>query len=68
MDILKVNISGTDLQKALKGAGVYEGKIDGKIGAKTKAAVIEFQKAHNLKGDGVVGQKTWNELKQYLTE
>ena len=67
-DILKVDVSGMDLQKALKGAGVYDGKVDGKVGPRTKNAVVEFQKQHNLKADGVVGQKTWNELKQYLTE
>jgi len=67
-DILKVDVSGTELQKALKSAGVYDGKVDGKIGPRTKNAVIEFQRQHSLKADGVVGQKTWNELKQYLTE
>ena len=65
-DIIKVGISGRELQKALKGAGTYTGKVDGKVGAMTKAAVVEFQKAHSLKADGVVGQKTWNELKVYL--
>ncbi len=65
-DIIKVGISGRELQKALKAAGVYEGKIDGKVGSMTKAAVVEFQKAHSLKADGVVGQKTWSELKVYL--
>ena len=66
-DIIHVSgVTGRELQKALKGAGVYEGKIDGKIGSRTKAAVVEFQKAHSLKSDGVVGQKTWNELKTYL--
>jgi murein L,D-transpeptidase YcbB/YkuD len=65
-DIIRVGISGRELQKALKGAGVYQGKVDGKVGAMTKAAVVEFQKAHSLKADGVVGQKTWNELKAYL--
>jgi peptidoglycan hydrolase-like protein with peptidoglycan-binding domain len=69
LDIIKVSgVSGRELQKALKAAGVYEGKIDGKVGPKTKAAVVEFQGAHSLKADGVVGQKTWNELKAYLTE
>ncbi len=67
LDIIHIGgVSGRELQKALKGAGVYEGKVDGKIGPKTKAAVVEFQKAHSLKADGVVGQKTWNELKSYL--
>jgi murein L,D-transpeptidase YcbB/YkuD len=66
--INKVSASASDIQKALKGAGLYEGKIDGKLGAKTKAAVVEFQKKHNLKSDGVIGQKTWAELKTYLAE
>jgi peptidoglycan hydrolase-like protein with peptidoglycan-binding domain len=66
LDIIRVGVSGRELQKALKAAGVYEGKVDGKVGAMTKAAVVEFQKAHSLKADGVVGQKTWNELKAYL--
>jgi peptidoglycan hydrolase-like protein with peptidoglycan-binding domain len=65
-DIIRVGIGGRELQKALKAAGVYEGKVDGKVGAMTKTAVVEFQKAHSLKADGVVGQKTWNELKVYL--
>ncbi len=67
-DLVKVDVSGTELQKALKGAGVYDGKIDGKIGPRTKSAIMEFQRQHSLKADGVVGPKTWNELKQYKTE
>ena len=66
-DIIRVSgVTGRELQKALKAAGVYEGKVDGKVGSRTKASVVEFQKAHSLKADGVVGQKTWNELKAYL--
>ncbi len=67
LDIIHVaGVSGRELQKALKAAGVYEGKVDGKVGSRTKAAVVEFQKAHSLKADGVVGQKTWSELRTYL--
>lgn len=66
-DIIRVGgVTGRELQKALRAAGVYEGKIDGKVGSRTKAGVVEFQKAHSLKADGVVGQKTWSELKAYL--
>ena len=66
--MVRVAVAPADIQKALKGAGYYEGKIDGKIGQKTRSAVIEFQRSHNLKADGVIGQKTWSELKTYLTE
>ena len=66
--IIRVAVAPSEVQKALKGAGLYEGKIDGKIGAKTKAAVVEFQKQHNLKADGMIGQKTWTELKAYLNQ
>ncbi len=65
-DILRVNVSPEKLQAALKGAGVYTGKVDGKIGAGTKLAIKAFQKSHGLKADGVVGKKTWDELKAYL--
>lgn len=55
-----------DIQAALKAAGLYTGNIDGKIGPKTKRAIVEFQKARGLKADGKVGPKTWAELEQYL--
>lgn len=35
---------------------------DGDFGAKSKAAVIDFQKANGLEADGVCGPKTWTEL------
>ena len=54
------------IQTALKKAGFYKGEIDGKIGPRTKAAIRAFQKAKKLNPDGVVGAKTWEELKRYL--
>lgn len=56
-----------DMQTALKAANFYTGNIDGKIGPKTKRAIVEFQKAKGLKADGKVGPKTWIELEKYLT-
>lgn len=64
--IIRVKASPEKIQRALKSAGVYTGAVDGKIGAGTKAAIIEFQKSHGLKADGVLGRKTWEELKVYL--
>jgi peptidoglycan hydrolase-like protein with peptidoglycan-binding domain len=65
-NIIKVAATGMEVQKALKNAGVYDGKVDGKIGSRTKTAVVEFQRQHSLKADGVIGQKTWSVLKTYL--
>jgi len=56
------------IQIALQKADFYEGKIDGKIGPKTKEAIKAFQKAKGLKIDGDVGAQTWVELKKYLKE
>jgi peptidoglycan hydrolase-like protein with peptidoglycan-binding domain len=64
--IIRVKVSPEKIQRALKAAGVYTGPVDGKIGAGTKEAIIEFQKSHGLKADGVLGRKTWDELKTYL--
>ncbi len=46
------------LQKALKILGYYTGKIDGKYGDGTKAAVKKFQKSKSLSQDGIAGKVT----------
>ncbi len=63
---IRVKASPRQVQLALQGAGFYSGPVDGKIGAKTRKAISEFQRAHNLKADGVIGKQTWTELKTYL--
>lgn len=60
-------ISPGQIQRALKNAGFYDGPIDGKIGPKTKTAIIKFQKAKGLKADGIVGKRTTAELNKYLS-
>lgn len=47
------------LQKQLTVLGYSVGNVDGIFGAKTLAAVKEFQDVNNLSTDGIVGPKTW---------
>ncbi len=63
-----VNLSSKQIQRALKSAGFYTGPIDGKIGPKTKDAIIKFQEANNLRADGIVGKKTSAVLNNYLNQ
>lgn len=57
-----------DIQTALKNAGFYQGDIDGKIGSRTKEAIMRFQEANGLNPDGAVGSRTWEKLSEYLKE
>lgn len=61
-----VKMTPKNLQLALKKAGFYDGPVDGKIGKRTKQAIVDFQKANGLTADGVAGEKTWSKLKKYL--
>ena len=59
--LLKKGSSGNEvmeLQKFLKDAGYGSVFADGNFGSGTESAVIKFQLAHGLKGDGVVGSGT----------
>ena len=56
------------IQQALKNAGLYDGKVDGNIGPRTKKAIEAFQSQNGLKADGKVGRKTWKALSAYLNK
>ena len=64
--ILRVAVAPQDVQTALRNAGYYKGAIDGKLGPESQNAIKAFQKAHDLGNDGIIGKKTWAELKNYL--
>ncbi len=53
------------IQQALKNAGLYQGAVDGKMGAQTRGAIKEFQRVNGLHADGVVGRQTWAKLSAY---
>jgi len=65
-NILRVPVAPQQVQEALKAAGYYLGSIDGKLGPQSEKAIKEFQVDHDLASDGIVGRKTWTELKIYL--
>lgn len=54
------------IQQALKGAGLYDGPVDGKIGPKSKKAIRKFQIQNDLTVDGKVGRKTWSKMQPFL--
>lgn len=51
-----------EVQRRLKRWGYYNGAVDGVFGAKTRQAVIAFQKKNGLKADGIVGKATYKAL------
>ena len=64
--ILRVSVTPQEVQEGLKNAGYYSGAIDGKLGSRSKKAIKEFQTDHDLESDGIIGKRTWSELKNYL--
>jgi hypothetical protein len=56
------------IQQALKNAGLYNGKVDGNIGPRTKKAIEAFQSQNGLKADGKVGPRTWKALSAHLNQ
>lgn len=67
-NILRVPVTPQEVQTGLRNAGYYTGAIDGKLGSGSKKAIKEFQVDHDLESDGIIGKKTWAELKNYLDE
>jgi peptidoglycan hydrolase-like protein with peptidoglycan-binding domain len=55
------------IRKGMSGDAVKAWQIivgvtpDGDFGSRTLDATVNFQTAHGLDGDGIVGQKTWTE-------
>ena len=61
--------SGADvkkLQEALNAHG-YSLAVDGQFGAKTQAAVKDYQKKNGLQVDGIAGKNTWGSLTSKTT-
>lgn len=54
------------IQTALRNAGFNPGLIDGKMGARTRVVLKEFQKANSLPASGQVDKQTWTLLRKYL--
>lgn len=56
--------SGSEVKKLQEklNANGYSLDVDGEFGAKTQAAVKDYQKKNNLSVDGIVGNATWGAL------
>ena len=50
------------IQEMLKDLGYNTGKVDGKYGSNTEAAIKKFQKDNGLKADGIVGNQSLTAL------
>ncbi len=57
------NASVINLQTRLRMLGYFSGKIDGDFGSLTDGAVRAFQADQGLDVDGIVGNRTWEALK-----
>ena len=53
------------LQNKLKEYGYYKDPVDGRFGANTPSAVVQFQMDAGLTADGIVGLSTWESLKNF---
>jgi peptidoglycan hydrolase-like protein with peptidoglycan-binding domain len=50
------------MQQELKEDGYYKGEVDGIMGPQTRAAIREYQRANNLKGQGQFTRETAEHL------
>ena len=65
LSVLRRGAHGPDveqLQKRLSKAGFPPGRIDGRFGSGTEAALLAFQHSHELLADGTAGPITWHAL------
>ncbi len=66
-DLFKgVELNGKAVQLALRKAGVFSGKADGRLGPRTREAIQAFQSARGLAADGRIGLRTLKALMKYL--
>lgn len=62
MQVLRRGSSGPLVARAqslLRVAGFNPGSVDGRFGPATEAALLGFQRAHDLLADGILGVATW---------
>jgi hypothetical protein len=51
-----------EAQSHLANLGYYHGRVDGKLGSKTKSAIKAFQREHGLRANGVLTKQTMGKL------
>ena len=67
VELMKNGTRGDDVrevQEILISLGYLDGNADGIYGPKTEGAVLAFQQDHSLDATGIVGEGTWNALKE----
>lgn len=67
-DLDVYNAKVEELQAILHETGYNPGRMDGKMGFKTRRAVKEFQVDYKLTVSGYVDNKTWEELNRVYEE
>ncbi|MGG3940454.1 M15 family metallopeptidase [Peribacillus psychrosaccharolyticus] len=55
-------MSGKNVEKIQKAAGMKKSEVDGKYGKKTETAVKAYQKKNKLKVTGTVEKETWDKM------